>query len=66
MALEFEKVYNLCVKNEKNEFINVGTIKKFIYDDEIFYIIKRAGMWDTCYNQNEINEFLKDKFYVEV
>lgn len=65
MVLELNKTYNLAVKDGKN-FINIGTIKKYLYDNEVFYIVKRIGMYDTCYNQNEINDFLKNKFYVEV
>lgn len=58
MCLELNKEYNLAVKYE-NKFINVGTIKKYLYDNEIFYLVKQYGKFDTCYNQNEINEFLK-------
>lgn len=65
MSLELNKEYNLAVKHE-NKFINIGTIKKYIYDNEIFYLVKRIGMYDTCYNSTEINEFLKNKYYVEV
>lgn len=65
MCLELNKEYNLAVKYE-NKFINIGTIKKYSYDNEIFYLVKQYGKFDTCYNQNEINEFLKNKYYVEI
>lgn len=65
MNLEINKEYNLAIKNE-NKYINVGTIKKYIYDNEIFYLVKRVGMNDTCYNHKEINDFLKNNYYVEI
>lgn len=65
MNLEINKEYNLAIKNE-NKYINVGTIKKYIYDNEIFYLVKRVGMYDTCYNHKEINDFLKNNYYVEI
>lgn len=65
MCLELNKEYNLMIKSD-NKFIHVGTIKKYLYDNEVFYLVKQIGMFDTCYNQNEINEFLKNKYYVEI
>ena len=65
MNLELDKEYNLAIKY-KNKFINIGTIKKYLYDNDIYYLVKQNGKFDTCYNQKEINEFLKDKYYVQV
>ena len=65
MNLELNKEYNLAIKMDK-KFINIGTIKKYLYNNEIYYLVKQDGKFDTCYNQNEINEFLKNKYYVEI
>ena len=65
MRLELNKEYNLARKYE-NKYINVGTIKKYVYNNEIYYLVKQTGQFDTCYNNKEINEFLKNNYYVEI
>ena len=56
MCLELNKEYNLMIKSDN----------KYLYDNEVFYLVKQIGMFDTCYSQKEINDFLKNKYYVEV
>lgn len=65
MSLELNKEYNLARKYE-NKYINVGTIKKYVYNNEIYYLVKQTGQFDTYYNSKEINEFLKNNYYVEI
>lgn len=38
----------------------VGTVKKYYYDNEAFYIVERYGMFPKSYNESEIRSLLKN------
>ena len=42
----------------------IGSVRKFIDNNEEFYIVERYGMFPVCYNSTEINEILS-KFTVK-
>lgn len=40
-----------------NKLEQVGTVEKFIYDNEVFYKVCRLGMFDCVYNEYDFKEF---------
>jgi len=44
----------------------IGTAKKYYYDNEVYFMVERYGMFPRCYNAEEINEFLKNFIVKEV
>ena len=47
-----------------NELEEIGYIKKFIYDNEIFYKVVRKGMFDEVYNEKEIKKIIKNSNFI--
>lgn len=62
--IDLKELESFRICSDCGNIMNAGYC---IHDgNEIFYLVKQYGKFDTCYNQNEINEFLKNKYYVEI
>lgn len=57
--MKIEKNYDLFVELENKEII-IGSIKKFIYANDIYYLVKRMGFFEEVYDKKQLKNFLKN------
>lgn len=57
--MKIEKNYDLFVELENKEVI-IGSIKKFIYANDIYYLVKRKGFFEEVYNEKQLKNFFKN------